>query len=1083
MREPLSPLHISAALGLPAPTGEQAEVIGAPIEPALVVAGAGAGKTETMAARVVYLVANGFVTPEHVLGLTFTRKAARQLAERVRARLRRLAGSPLLEQTDPSGALRAEVLASEPTVLTYNAYAGRLVAEHGLRLPVEPGARVLTETAAWQLASSVVSTWDGELETSYVPATVTAHLLALAGELAEHLVDTETLAAHAERICQAVEHAPRAKGQGTAIKEETRKRLDVQRLRVALLPLVAEYQRRKRAEGAIDFADQMALAARLAAEHPEVGETERGRYRAVLLDEYQDTGHAQRVLLRTLFGKGARESVPVTAVGDPAQSIYGWRGASAANLPRFTTDFPNGGRPAGEYSLLTSFRNPPQVLAIANRTAKELRDAGLRVGELRARTGAEPAEVRAALHPDVETEREWVAGELAARWHAHVERTGSAPTAAVLVRRRADMAELAAALRARGLPVEVVGLGGLLREPEVRDLVSTLRVLIDPLAGTAAARLLTGARWRIGAADLSALWARCRELAEAGEAGQSSPELLAGVDVRGALPGELAEQAGLVDAIDDPGPPERYTELGYARIRALGRELGMVRSRMDQPLAELVADVERTMRLDIETLSRPGPVGRTQLDRFAEVVADYAASSPNANLRALLDYLATAEDAEDGLEPGEVVVAEDRVQVLTVHAAKGLEWQLVAVPHLVEGVFPARKQASSWLGNVAELPAELRGDSIDLPELRLPAGGDRKELEEALAKHEEDFDDRRLTEERRLCYVAFTRTEHTLLASAHWWGATGKKPRHPSVLLREVRELLEADPELGEIACWAPEPEPDEENPVAARQHSADWPADPLGERRDAVAEGAALVRAALEAEDVEDTETEDDPEGWAAEVDVLLAERAARAERAERVALPAQLSVSQLVELAEDPGALATRLRRPLPFEPNPATRRGTAFHAWLEHRFASNALLEFDELPGAADGDDTPEADLDRLRAAFLGGQWGNRVPQEVEVGFETEVEGIVVRGRMDAVFADADGGWTVVDWKTGMVPDEEHMRAVSVQLAIYRLAWAAIADAGVERVRAAFYYVRADRTVAPADLLDVDGLRELLRTVPSE
>src|SRR5581483_11288904 len=305
---------------------------------------------------------------------------------------------------------------------------------------------------------------------------------------------------------------------------------------------------------------------------PAVGEGERQRYRAVLLDVYPDTGHAQRVMLRALFR--TRDDEPplaVTAVGDPCQSIYGWRGASAANLPRFGTDFPvlraapGGPRwlPARQYGLLTSFRNPPEVLTLANAVSEPLRGGGgpddgaggdggggggdggggdggdsggrdsggddggspagvtgvpgrggqVRVGELRPRPGADPGTVRVALLPDLTTELEWVADALAARWHARVDAGSEPPTAAVLVRRRADMAPLAAALRARDLPVEVVGLGGLLAEPEVRDLVSALRLVADPLAGTAAVRLLTGARWRLGVADLAALWRRAKELA------------------------------------------------------------------------------------------------------------------------------------------------------------------------------------------------------------------------------------------------------------------------------------------------------------------------------------------------------------------------------------------------------------------------------------------------------------------------------------------------------------------------------------------------------------------------------------------
>ncbi|MEV0681065.1 UvrD-helicase domain-containing protein [Actinosynnema sp. NPDC050436] len=1159
-----SPFEVAEALGLPKPTPEQAAVVAAPTAPALVVAGAGAGKTETMAARVVYLVANGFVTPDRVLGLTFTRKAARQLSERVRARLRRLGGSPLLDRLDPSGERRAAVLTTEPVILTYHAYAGRLVGEHGLRLPVEPGVRLLTETASWQLAHRVVSTWAEDIDTDKVPATVTGYLLALAGELGEHLVEPTDLRKNAEWLTTVIESAPKTARQRDALPEKLKDIVNAQRLRVNLLPLLEAYQARKRREAAMDFADQMSLAARLADEYPEVVRGERERYGAVLLDEYQDTGHAQRVLLRSLFGQG--EPMAVTSVGDPAQAIYGWRGASAANLPRFVHDFP----PARKYGLLTSFRNPPEVLALANAASAPLRASGLDVEELRARPGAGPGDVRIGLFPDVRAELDWMADTVAAQWQDHLDSSDEPPTAAVLVRRRADMAAIAAALRERDLPVEVVGLGGLLDEPEVRDLTSALRVLVDPLAGTAAARLLTGSRWRVAAVDLAALWKRARELAGAPSRQSVVDDPLA--VLADALPGEHAEQAGLADALDDPGDPTAYSAEGYHRVRRLGAELSALRRRLDQPLPELVADVERTLLLDIEAMARPGGVGRSHLDAFADVVADFAAASPSATLPALLDYLYTAEHAEDGLEPGEVEVADNRVQVLTMHSAKGLEWHIVALPHVVKDVFPGRKKSSCWLKAVAELPAELRGDAADLPQLRIPGGSNRKEVEEALDRHADDFEDRRLVEERRLLYVALTRSEHNLLVSGHWWAETGEKPKGPSTFLRELREfVLTAEHPPADVVHWAPPPVEDEANPLASQVKSAQWPADPLGKRRAAVAEGADLVLAALSrhratppppapapaatptdadlppeppedlppeppedygpppeppdhdtdefvppadeepdhSADLTDHPTDptdtppddfaadpadpsdpaglpglpaDDPEGWARDVDVLLAERAAAADRRERVVLPDHLSVSQLVELADDPDKLARRLRRPLPFPPNPLARRGTAFHTWLEQRFGATRLLDLDELPGAADEGASPDTELGRLQDAFLASGWADRTPHDVEVPFEAEIDGMSVRGRMDAVFADPDGGWTVVDWKTGAVPDEERLPALSVQLAAYRLAWAALSGTPVDRVRAAFHYVRHDHTLRPTDLLDADGLRTLIRSVPT-
>ncbi|CAM3140268.1 ATP-dependent DNA helicase [Saccharomonospora xinjiangensis] len=1106
----VSPADIAEALGLPTPTREQADVIASAPEPALVVAGAGAGKTETMAARVVWLVANGLVTPDRVLGLTFTRKAARQLAERVRARLRRLAGSGLLDDLDPSGERRLAVASGEPTVLTYHAYAGRLLAEHGLRLPVQPGARILSETAAWQIAHRVVSSWDSDLDTDKVPTTITEHILALAGELGEHLVTPDRLREYTAWFCDLVESAPKTKRQGAKLPQELAKLVAAQRFRLQLLPLVEAYEKRKRAEGALDFADQMSLAARLAQSQPDVVAAERSRFGAVLLDEYQDTGHAQRVLLRALFGGG--EPMPVTAVGDPAQAIYGWRGASAANLPRFTTDFPrrraaegNGDRqespqgnlvPAREYGMLTSFRNPPEVLALANRVAEPLRASGLGVRELRARPDAGPADIRVALLPDVVSEREWVAERIAERWFAERDATGAAPTAAVLVRRRADMAPIAAALRERGLPVEVVGLGGLLDEPEVADLVATLRVLAEPLSGTAAARLLTGARWRLGAADLAALWSRARELSASGSSDT-------------AVMSERAEQAGLVDALDDPGEPSRYSGEGYTRIRRLSGELGALRRRLDQPLPELVSDIERTMLLDIEALARPGAVGRAHLDAFAEVVHDYAESSPTATLLSFVDYLSTAARAEDGLTPGEVEVAPERVQVLTAHAAKGLEWRIVAVPHLVAGTFPNDRKTTSWLKTVTELPAALRGDAQDLPPLDLHGGEDRKQVMEALADHEERFKQRHDEEERRLCYVALTRSEHCLLASGHWWNdPMAANPKKPSPFLDEIAELIGQRPGTGVIERWTSEPG---DNPLSETSREEVWPVDPLGRRRAAVDEGARLVLRELEALEAEDHQQgtampeatdvpagqgghdtahsgvaaeEDDPDGWVADTDVLLAERARTRQPQAEVELPGKLSVSQLVDLAGQPDDLARRLRRPLPFAPNTYARRGTEFHGWLERRFSGDKLLDFDDLPGAADlDDDGDSADLEELKAAFERSPWAKRTPHDVEVAFSTNLDGITVRGRMDAVFADPDGGWTVVDWKTGALPDASRMQALAVQLAAYRLAWADLTDTPLAKVRAAFHYVRLNRTVRPVDLADADGLRSLLRTVPGQ
>ena len=502
-----SPAELACALGFFAPTEEQAAVIAAPPGPLVVIAGAGAGKTETMAARVVWLVANGYARPGEVLGLTFTRKAAGQLLRRVRTRLARLAGAGLVSGGGD--------MADDPaTVSTYHAFAGCLLREHGLLLPVEPHTRLLGETELWQLAFRVVCEHPEQLDTDKTPAAVTAIVLRLAGQLAEHLVDTTELRdthVELERLVHTLPAGPYQRDRGPS--QWLLRMLATQTERTGLVSLIDALHARMRAEKVMDFGMQMASAARLASTFPQVGEQLRQRYRVVLLDEYQDTGHAQRVALSSLFGRGVDDQLALTAVGDPIQSIYGWRGASATNLPRFTTDFPRAdGTPAPTLELRTSWRNPPRALHLANAVSAEARRRSVAVRALRPRPGAEPGVIRCALMTDVAAERVWVADHLAKMYHGARSDGSAAPTAAVLVRRNADAAPIADALAARGVPVEVVGLAGLLAVPEVADLVATLRLVADPTAGAAAMQVLTGPRWRLGARDIAALWRRAVEL-------------------------------------------------------------------------------------------------------------------------------------------------------------------------------------------------------------------------------------------------------------------------------------------------------------------------------------------------------------------------------------------------------------------------------------------------------------------------------------------------------------------------------------------------------------------------------------------
>jgi DNA helicase-2/ATP-dependent DNA helicase PcrA len=1088
----LSPAELAARLGeTHPPTPEQAGAVAAPLTPHVVVAGAGSGKTQTMGLRVVWLVANGLVEPHRILGLTFTRKAAAELGERVRRMLSRLRHAhdtaPFLSD-DVAAALRT----GEPTVTTYHSYAAALVGEHALRIGLEPSARLVGEAVSWQYAARVVESYDGGMDAvDRAVTSVIGDVLALAGELSEHLRDPDDLGALTDRVRAHLAALPRAPGQKTAGHyKDVKDLMAVLEARLALLPLVADYTRAKRDRGAMDYGDQVAVAARIAREHPQVGEIERGRFGAVLLDEYQDTGEAQRVLLTSLFAGGH----PVTAVGDPRQSIYGWRGASAGNLERFGADF-SGPEGAGSSRLTVSFRNGEGVLGAANLVADGIpvRAGGsasqqhLRPGPGRAGAGR----VVVALHPTVVDEATWVAEQVAELGRGRSVDWGKV---AVLARKRSHFPRLEAALRDRGVPCEVVGLGGLLHEPEVVDVVSTLRVLADPAAGAALVRLLAGPRWRLGPRDLDALGRRARRLAVSrGLRPASTADAVDAPDAPDAPDAEdpdydAVDERSLVDALDEPGDPRAYSAEGLRRILRLRDELRRLRRLSSSSLPDLVMAVVRSLGLDVELASRPGVRAADALldvDRLVEVAEEFVASGEEPGLLAFLAYLDTAEERERGLE---VEVAEpdgSRVQLMTVHAAKGLEWDVVVVAGLTRTVFPVENQAvADWTKQLATLPFPLRGDRSELPVLRWEQAGDQAAAHNLLGEFRAACRARGALEERRLAYVAVTRARDLLLCSGYWWDAGAVKKRGPSGLLEELAGLCQAGG--GEVVAWADEPSDDATNPLTAEPVSATWPSDPLGERRAGLVAAAELVHAAAGSTPDVSAAHRDQVAGWDEELELLLAELARHRERgagAGDVELPPRLSVSQLVMLRRDPGELARSLRRPLPRRPAPLARRGTRFHLWLEARWGQQRLLDVDELPGAADDTAEPDADLVALQRAFDASAWASRVPAEVELPFDMVVDGLLLRGRCDAVFTDApDGTVDVVDWKTGPPKTGADAEAAAVQLAVYRLAWHHLTGEPLENIRSAFHHVAANVTVRPADLLDEAALAALIRSVPA-
>ena len=629
---------------------------------------------------------------------------------------------------------------------------------------------------------------------------------------------------------------------------------------------------------------------------------------------------------------------------------------------------------------------------------------------------------------------------------------------AVLVRVRSDFGDLHAALTEAGLPVEVVGLGGLLALPEVADVVATLEVLDDPTANAPLLRLLTGPRWRLGPRDLAVLGRRARELLrlDAGlapggvdDGSDALQQAVAGVDP--------AEVVALADALDRPGSAG-WSPDALARVTALHSELRGLRSARSEPLLDLVHRVVETTGLDVELAASPEAVQarrREALSAFLDVVADFADLEGESSLAAFLAFLRAADEHERGLDAASPA-GSDAVQLLTAHRAKGLEWDVVACPDLTSKVFPATTLRGSWPRTGSVLPGPLRGDADDQPHLD---GHDKAALKDYEAQCRAYLE----REERRLGYVAFTRARRTLIGSAHWWGATQKKPRGPSVFLDELKAHAEAGG--GRVDLWTAVPT-EKTNPSLVEPASHQWPAPYDAEPHARRLAAAAAVRADLAGLEARQALPDDEPGQsiWEREelarLDrecALLLEEARASRRAVReVTLPTALTASQLVRLSADPGEFARDLARPMPRRPVAAASRGTRFHAWVEALFEQRPLLDPGELPGSGDDEPGDEAELAALQEAFLASPWATRRPHAVEAGFVLPLAGRVVRGRIDAVYDLGEGRWEVVDWKTGSES------ADPLQLAVYRLAWARLRGVDPTAVSAAFLYVATSTVV---------------------
>ena len=1149
----LTPQALAEALGIHTPTQEQARVIAHRLSPLLVVAGAGSGKTATMAQRVVYLVATGQVRPDQILGLTFTRKATAELDQRVASRLAGLSAAGLLPATGPgadgTGGDTADSADAtdfgEPMIATYNSFAGALVRDHGLRIGVDSDSTLITQARSWQIVTSLL-----EARTLPLPNESLSHnasaILVLADSLSQNLLTIEEAAKDLADLSEQFTALAAIKGCKTLVGKAPAVMSEWE----ALLDVVAELHDYKRSHGLLDFGDQIALACTIAEFVPEAAAQVRAQYPAVLLDEFQDTSVAQVRLLSALFADSG-----VAAVGDPHQAIYGWRGASAGALDTFHQRFnPSGtarlasGIPPADAApvleLSTSWRNDSTILDVANAVSEPLRSGvvqdGDPVGEhiavapLRARPvafGLKPGTVHGAFLQDPAEEARTVAAFLAERWSPDAEM-------AVLCRTRAQMEPIAAELERTGLPYTIVGLGGMLYVPEVADVRALLTAATDPERGDRVVRLLTG--FGIGASDLHALAGLARDLLR--PPARSTQSTRDGADGSG----DQVDSPLLSEALDallrwhDDGAEEAtatasqgLTPAGLAVALRTARAIRRVREALALPLPDLVALAEQALGLDIEIAARvDDPMGHRALDSFQATALAYATDTDTPTPTGFLEWLDAAEEHEDAMSAPEVDPTPGAVQLLTVHAAKGLEWDAVAVPGMDEQVFPSytssvkedlRVVETGWMGSTSTFPFPLRADADDLPPFTVgdlsPAVTDKPLLTETMTAYKEALGRQSLREERRLAYVAFTRARHDLLLTGSHLSKTASKPRRPSRFLTELRrrDLL-----VPYADGWVDFDE-SRPNPLTALTQVGTWPLDAgqtetpgaqaLGNgqshddggadtdraaalrraRQAAAAQVAAAmseasptellteptpVRAAPTSPGHEPEASDDTLRRWRLETDLLLAERARATSATPTVRLPEHLAATRLDDLRADRRRFALDLRRPLPPEPRAAGRLGTVFHDAVAQLLSARGTLFGLGEAGVPDNLD-PQ---DRQRVERWLGTVENLallddyVLVDTEIDREITIGATTLRCRMDAVFRRLDGsGWLIVDWKTGR-------RQVPVdQLSVYVHAWAASQGVSAGSVRAAYVYVdypggRVDE-LAAAGLLSLDRIESAL------
>ncbi|HEY5859494.1 MAG TPA: ATP-dependent DNA helicase, partial [Actinomycetota bacterium] len=960
--------------------------------------------------------------------------------ENLRSRVRRaLAGVDL-----PEG--------EEPEIVNYHAMAAQVLDRYGILAGIEPGQRVLSQAQRVELAGRVLDemTFD-HVKTEWQPSVVDK-ILNLDAQAQNHLVEPDAIVEFCTSRLEALKGNRSDRAYYSALE------------RIELAKASAVFRRLKRDLGVIDFGDQIELAMRIATTHPEVGQEYRDRFGAVLLDEYQDTNVAQARLMEALFGGGH----PVTAVGDPDQNIYAWRGAALSNLLDFPTVFScSDGSPAARLPLFTNFRSGARILSAADTV----------IGPLPANQRPDPekrlvpfppngeGEVTVASHRDELTEAQWVADRIVAlrddgaRWSE----------VAVLCRTSRLFFLLQQAFAERDIPVEVVGLAGLLRLPEVVEVLAYARAANDAMASVALARILMGPRYRVGFKDLAlvARWAKGKnyQWREEGGDDEDTPFLFA-------------------EALEHLDEVEGLSEDGIARLEEFRDELADLRTQARRPVAEFLGEVIRRIGIIDELDADVDRVVAAQRGRnlaaFLEQVHGFEPVEGELTLRAFLDYVDAVEalDKEEW-EPVQPT-DEDAVKVMTIHQAKGLEFDHVFVPGVATGLLPSRRIQQNPAERGYSLDFELRGDASILPQ-----------FDGVLSHFKRDLQQQEIIEERRTMYVALTRARRSLWVSASTWYGENVNAKGPSQFFAELA-AWGTDSGEATVTVASGEPADDEQNPMLGQRLNLvrDWPGPARPDDTDALftsgwraAAVEAVTDGAVQAALVDSLAGEDRGtfERAAAEHRQLAShlrdrEAVEGGPGVERV--PQTVGASAVITYAQCPKRFYWSSVRPLPRFSGPAARIGTEIHAWIERRARGQGqLLEMDDRPDLTDEELAGDPGrVERLRDAFMTSRFADVSPLFAERAFLLRLGDSSVGGRIDAIFGTVDGPWEVVDWKTGRKPSAADATA-GLQLDIYGLAAVEIwGKASADVTLTYFYLASGEEVTRPMDDPDVVRQRVL-------